>query len=134
MAAVPTIVPRPTIKPTKTATVIDTNLQVSGRSHPADMKTAGIKAAKEAIDHAATPAKKGAIETRIAIWERNASPMINAPVTMPAAINIVEIPTSLLLAVRAWSASIYAPITEITAPPAARMVFRFSLVLQSRLV
>ena len=122
----PTIVPRPTTKPAKTATNNDTTPHVSGRSHPTDMKTAGIKAAKEAIDAAATPANIGAIKTRTAMWERNASPMINAPVAIPAATNIVEIPTSLLLAVRAWSASIYAPITDMTAPPAARMVFRFS--------
>ena len=56
------------------------------------MKTAGIKAAKEAIDHAATPANTGAIKIRTAMWERNARPMSDKPVTMPAAINIVATP------------------------------------------
>ena len=126
VTAVPTIVPMPTIKPAATATKIDTAPHSDGRSHPADMKTAGIKAAKEAIDAAATPANRGAIKIRTAIWERNARPLINKPVTMPAAINIVHIPTSLLLAARAWSASMYAPITDMTAPPAARTVFKLS--------
>lgn len=52
--------------------------------------------------------------------------MSNAPVTMPAAINMVEISTWLLLSARAWSASIYAPVIDMTAPAPARMVFRFS--------
>ena len=126
IAAVPTIVPRPTIKPAATATNHDTTPHVSGRSHPSDMKTAGIKAAKEAIDHAAAPANTGAIEARMAMWETNARRIINAPVTIPAAINIVQIPTSLLFAVRAWSASIYAPTNHMTAPPPPRMVLRSS--------
>ncbi|MYB40581.1 hypothetical protein F4X86_04960 [Candidatus Saccharibacteria bacterium] len=108
------------------ATSIDTNPHVADKLHPTEINAAGIKAPTKATDAATAPANAGAIEMRIAMWETSASRIINAPVTILAAINIVQIPNSLLLAVRAWSASIYAPITDMTAPEAARMVLKSS--------
>ena len=97
IAAVSAIVPRPMIKPAPMAANIETAPHVSGRSHPTDMKTVGTKAVTEAIDAPATPDCSGEIKARIAMWGRNAGAMSNRPVIIPATLNFVEIPTSLLL-------------------------------------